>query len=79
MYVGGLTPVTVGQTPYFSNITQHEEYLPVGVNILAAKGCDGIIARLANDLVGAGILNVPQAGQTIYGGDILYKRDIDEQ
>lgn len=69
----------VGQAPYFSNITQHEEYLPVAVDILAARGCDGIIARLAKDLVSGGILNVTQAGQTIYGGDVLHKRDIDEQ
>jgi hypothetical protein len=68
----------VGQAPFFSNITQHTEYLPVGVNILAAKGCDGIIAKLANDLVTVGILNATQAGQTIYGGEILYKRDGDQ-
>ncbi|ERF72284.1 hypothetical protein EPUS_02171 [Endocarpon pusillum Z07020] len=69
----------IGQASYFSNITQHEEYLPVAIDILAAKGCDAIIARLANDLVAAGILNVTQAGQTIYGGDVLYKREVDEQ
>lgn len=47
---------------------------------MAAKGCDGIIAKLANDLVTAGILNsTVQTGQTIYGGDILFKREADEQ
>lgn len=41
-------------------------YLPFGIAILAAKGCDGIIAKLAEDLVEAGVLNVTQPGQTIY-------------
>ena len=66
---------TVGQAPFFSNITQHTEYLPVSVDILAAKGCDGIIFKLAQDLVKAGILNATQAGQTIYGwGDFVQER-----
>jgi hypothetical protein len=74
-----LISIPVGQAPFYSNITQHIEYLPVAVDILAAKGCDGVIFKLAQDLVKAGILNVTQAGQTIYGGDILYKREDGEQ
>lgn len=41
---------------------------------LAAKGCDGLIFQLAEDLVAAGILKVSQAGQTIAGGEILLRR-----
>ena len=74
-----LTSNKVGQAPYYSNITQHAEYLPVAIDVLAAKGCDGIIAKLATDLVKAGILNAPQAGQTIYGGEILHKREDGDQ
>ena len=74
-----LTSNKVGQAPYYSNITQHTEYLPVAIDVLAAKGCDGIIAKLATDLVKAGILNAPQAGQTIYGGEILHKREDGDQ
>jgi len=51
----------------------------VSIDILAAKGCDSIIAKLAIDLVNAGILNATQHGQTIYGGEILYKREDGEQ
>ena len=58
----------------YSNITEHTEYFPVTVDILAAKGCDGLIVQLANDLFKEGILNVTAAGSTIYGGEILMKR-----
>ena len=64
----------VGQATFFSNITQHDEYLPVTIDIMAAKGCDGMIVQLAQDLVAAGILKAPLTGGTIYGGDILMKR-----
>ena len=65
----------IGEAPFFSNVTNHEEYLPVTVDILAAKGCDGLIVQLAQDLVKAGILPVPDTGGTIYGGDVLVKRE----
>jgi hypothetical protein len=71
--------ISVGQAPFYSNITQHTEYHPVTIDILAAKGCDSIIAKLALDLQKAGILNATMAGQTIYGGEILYKREDGEQ
>lgn len=65
----------IGQVPSHSNITNHVEYLPVAVDIMAAKGCDGMLVKLAQDLVTAGILKQPLAGQTIYGGDVLMKRN----
>ena len=34
-----------------------------------------MIAKLAQDLVAAGIIGVPLTGGTIYGGDILLKRE----
>jgi hypothetical protein len=53
----------------------HEEALPVTVDIIAAKGCDLMIAQLAQDLVTGGIISAPLPGGTIYGGDILLKRE----
>lgn len=43
------------------------------VAILAAKGCDGLIFGLVQDLQAAGIVNVSQTGQTILGGEILLR------
>ncbi|SPO02599.1 uncharacterized protein DNG_05272 [Cephalotrichum gorgonifer] len=61
----------VGEVSSFSELTNHDEKLPVAVGILAAKGCDGLLARLAMDLVDEGILNVPEVGGSLLGGPIL--------
>ena len=66
----------IGEATFFSSITNHDEYLPVTVDVVAAPGCDGMIVQLAQDLEKAGILNAIQAGQTINGGDILFKREV---
>lgn len=64
----------LGQVSSFSAISNHNEYFPVAVNIMAAKGCDGLLVKLAQDLTNAGILTVPKAGGTVEGGEILMKR-----
>jgi hypothetical protein len=57
-----LTHYAVGQGSYNSTITLQEEVLPVGVDIMAAKGCDGMIFALAEQLLAAGILKIPATG-----------------
>ncbi|KAK5944099.1 hypothetical protein PMZ80_003380 [Knufia obscura] len=69
----------LGQAASFSNITQHEEYFPVAVDVIAAKGCDGLLVKLAQDLVAAGIIPQPVTGRTIYGGDVLMRREAEER
>src|SRR5271163_4735622 len=59
---------SVGQANYFANTTMHKEVLPVTVDVIAAKGCDLMIAQLAQDLVTAGIISVPPTCGTIHGG-----------
>ncbi|KAL8902189.1 MAG: hypothetical protein Q9207_004842 [Kuettlingeria erythrocarpa] len=66
--------VPIGQAAYRSNITEHTEMLPVTMDFLAAKGCDGMLFNLVEDLTAAGIVSATQAGQTIAGGEILLKR-----
>ncbi|CZT17353.1 related to D-mandelate dehydrogenase [Ramularia collo-cygni] len=67
----------LGSAAYLSNITRHEEYLPVTVDILAARGCDGMIYGLVQDLVAAGVLKPSLAGYSSdLGGDILLKRGL---
>lgn len=63
--------VPIGQASYNSTITLHRESLPVTVDFLAAKGCDGMIFQLVKDLKAAGIVNATMTGQTIHGGEIL--------
>ena len=64
--------VPIGQGTYFSNITLHTEHLPVTIDFLAAKGCDGMIFKLVEDLMAAGIVNTSQTGRTIDGGEVLF-------
>ncbi|KAK0507521.1 hypothetical protein JMJ35_010044 [Cladonia borealis] len=65
--------IPIGEAAYNSTITLHTEYLPVTVDILAAKGCDGLIFSLVQDLKEAGIVNTSLTGGTIYGGEILLR------
>ncbi|RSM14451.1 hypothetical protein CDV31_005468 [Fusarium ambrosium] len=65
----------LGQVPVFSSVTNHVEFLPVTIDVIAARGCDGLIAKLAKDLVAAGVLNVPSTGSGLDGGTILLRRD----
>lgn len=64
----------VGQVSAYSNVTRHDEELPVTVDVMVAKGCDGLLVRLAQDLVAEGLVVVPAVGQTVYGGDVLMRR-----
>lgn len=64
----------IGQARYNSSVTMHEELLPVTVNIMAARGCDGMIYSLVKDLHKAGVLSTVKAGRSSFdGGEILYK------
>ncbi|EMC92140.1 hypothetical protein BAUCODRAFT_278175 [Baudoinia panamericana UAMH 10762] len=67
--------VPLGQAMYNSTITNHTEYLPVTVDIMAARGCDGMIFGLVQDLVKAGILKYSVPGYSdVNGGQILFRR-----
>ncbi|KAH7309059.1 glutamyl-tRNA amidotransferase [Stachybotrys elegans] len=67
----------LGEVAAPSTITLQDEMLPVTVNLMVAKGCDGLLPRLAQDLVKEGVLKVPKAGGTLEGGEILLKRDLE--
>jgi hypothetical protein len=67
--------VPVGEAPYNSTITNHVEYLPVTANLMAAKGCDGMLFSLIEGLYEAGILKEAFAGRSgVTGGETLYRR-----
>lgn len=61
--------IPIGETPYVSNITLQTEYLPVSVDILAAKGCDGMIFGLVQDLIKAGMIKGTKAGYSAVSGE----------
>jgi hypothetical protein len=57
----------IGQASYNSSITLKTEYLPVAVDVMAARGCDGMIFELAERLQMAGIIKPVKTGSTLYG------------
>ncbi|QIW95774.1 hypothetical protein AMS68_001292 [Peltaster fructicola] len=70
----------IGSAEYNSTITLHTEVLPVTVDILAARGCDGLIFGLVQDLVKAGVLKTSSTGYSLdTGGDVLFKRSTQHQ
>jgi hypothetical protein len=65
----------LGEASYFSNVTHHEEFLPVAVDVMVAKGCDALLPRLAQKLVREGVIDLPLTGRTVHGGgDVLWRR-----
>ncbi|KAH9827402.1 Amidase [Teratosphaeria destructans] len=66
--------VPIGSVSYKSDITMHDEVLPVTVEIMAAKGCDGMLFGLVQDLVKAGILKKSLTGYSASGeGEVLFR------
>jgi hypothetical protein len=62
----------IGEKSYMSRVTGVEEKSPITVDLLAAKGCDGMLFQLVQELVREGILAPVKAGRSLVtGGDIL--------
>lgn len=61
--------IPIGQAAYNSSITLQTEYLPVAVDIVAAKGCDGMVFELVERLQRAGIVREVGTGSTLFEGD----------
>lgn len=65
--------VPIGEKTYVSEVTGVEEMSPVSVDLVAARGCDGMLFQLVNELVQEGILREVKAGRSLVsGGDILF-------
>jgi hypothetical protein len=68
----------VGEAEYVSEITGQVEMMPVTVNVMAAKGCDGVIHGVVRDLVEKGILKESLAGRSgVDGGEVLLRRGVE--
>ncbi|KAJ4359610.1 uncharacterized protein N0V89_000165 [Didymosphaeria variabile] len=64
--------IPIGEIAYFSSVSNHTEYLPVTVDLMAAKGCDGMLFSLVEELYLRGIVNKSEAGRSnTRGGRIL--------
>ncbi|KAH7135422.1 glutamyl-tRNA amidotransferase [Dendryphion nanum] len=68
--------VPIGETKYLSTVTLHDEHLPVSVNFMVARGCDGMLFSLIEALHEAGIVETAQAGRSGVTGGELFSRGV---
>lgn len=65
--------IPIGEIEYESEVTHHTEYLPVTVDLMAAKGCDGMLFSLVRKMYAVGMIAEVKTGRSLVtGGDILY-------
>lgn len=62
---GAEVVVPIGEIPYNSTVTLQEEYLPVSLSLVVARGCDFMLAGLVRELEEVGILKESKAGARI--------------
>lgn len=60
--------VPIGETPYQSRVTGEKEFLPIAVDIVAGKGCDGMLAALVEALYEANIVSKSASGKSNVSG-----------
>lgn len=71
-------PLGEAGTGSVSPITGVEEKMPVGVSVLVARGCDGVLVRLAQEGVKGGWVVKPVVGASgVSGGEVLMRRGMD--
>ena len=64
-------PITIGQTIYstehnFSNRTMQNQSLPLGVDIVARKGCDFVVQNLITALHQKGFIRSVKTGSSVH-------------
>lgn len=58
--------VPIGQVPYFSNVTFHEEMVPVTINLVVKRGCDFMLYNMIEKLADEGVLKTVKTGRTAF-------------
>lgn len=58
--------IPIGQVPYFSNVTYHEEMVPVTINMVVKRGCDFVLLNMIEKLADAGVLKTVKTGRTAF-------------
>lgn len=56
----------VGEVPYNSSISGKTEYIPVTMSLVAAHGCDLMLANMVREMEANGILAPVSTGSTMY-------------
>ena len=56
--------VPIGQVPYWSEVTRHEEMVPVTINMVVKRGCDFLLMNMIERLADEGVLRTVKTGRT---------------
>ncbi|KAK8149027.1 hypothetical protein G3M48_008390 [Beauveria asiatica] len=65
--------IPIGEVEYQSKVTNHTENMPVTVDLMAAKGCDGMLFSLVRKMYEVGMISKVKPGQSLlHGGNVLY-------
>lgn len=56
----------IGQVPYWSNVTFHEEWLPVTINLAVKRGCDFVLLNMVERLAREGVLKTVKTGREAF-------------
>lgn len=58
--------IPIGQVPYQSQVTYHEEMVPVTINMVVKRGCDFVLYNMIEKLADAGVLKTVKTGRTAF-------------
>ncbi|KAF1999082.1 amidase family protein [Amniculicola lignicola CBS 123094] len=58
--------IPIGQVKYFSNVTFHEEMVPVTINMVVKRGCDFVLYNMIEKLADEGVLKTVKTGRTAF-------------
>lgn len=58
--------VPIGQAPYESRITFHEELVPVTINMVVKRGCDFVLYDMVEKLADTGVLHPVKTGNSAF-------------
>lgn len=58
--------VPIGQVSYQSNVTFHEEMVPVTINMVVKRGCDFVLYNMIEKLADEGVLKTVKTGRTAF-------------
>jgi hypothetical protein len=58
--------IPIGQVQYQSNVTFHEEMVPVTINLVVKRGCDFVLYNMIEKLADEGVLKTVNTGRTAF-------------
>lgn len=58
--------VPIGQVPYWSPLTKRREWMPVTVDLVVKRGCDGVLYEMVERMAESGVLRTVKSGKVAF-------------